>query len=109
MSGAGLLLHYDGVAWNPVRTDTSEQINDVWAVGSSVLLVGTFGYQAGVLGRRRYLEGVPRTLDRLRRLLPRSPSTARIAAELDAAGLLGLPWRTGRSSLVGARSPPRVM
>ncbi|MDY0003597.1 MAG: hypothetical protein RBU30_20025 [Polyangia bacterium] len=46
VSGAGRLLHYDGVAWNPVRTDTTEQINDVWAVGTSVLLVGSFGYQA---------------------------------------------------------------
>ncbi len=50
--------------------------------------LGTFGYQAAVLGRRRYLDGVPRTLARLSRLLPRSPLTARVALELRAAHLL---------------------
>ncbi|MBZ5638933.1 MAG: phosphotransferase [Acidobacteriia bacterium] len=50
--------------------------------------LGTFGYQATVLGRRRYLEGVPRTLERLARLLPRSPETAPVAEGLLSVGLL---------------------
>ena len=32
--------------------------------------LGTFGYQATVLGRRSYLSAVPRTVARLERLLP---------------------------------------
>ena len=50
--------------------------------------LGTFGYQAAVLGRRRYLEAVPRTLARLSRLLPRSPLTDSVAQRLRASGLL---------------------
>jgi len=50
--------------------------------------LGTFGYQASARGERRYLEGVPRTLRRLRALLPTFAEGSRLFGLLDAAGLL---------------------
>jgi len=60
----------------------------VVAAQRMIKALGTFGYQATALGRRRYLEGVPRTLARLAHLLPSSPETAPVADALRAAGLL---------------------
>jgi aminoglycoside/choline kinase family phosphotransferase len=50
--------------------------------------LGTFGYQVAVLGRDRYRSAVPRTVNRLARLLPARPMTAALAETLGAAGLL---------------------
>jgi aminoglycoside/choline kinase family phosphotransferase len=61
---------------------------DVVAAQRLIKALGTFGHQAVVLGRRRYLEGVPRTLARLARLLPRTPETAPVGEHLRRAGLL---------------------
>jgi N-acetylmuramate 1-kinase len=53
--------------------------------------LGTFGYQSAVLGRRSYLDGVPRTVERLRRLLPAHPGTAVLAGLLEASAVLSPP------------------
>jgi len=49
--------------------------------------LGTFGYQATVLGRRSYLSSVPRTLARLERLLPRLDASLSLADRFSSAGL----------------------
>ena len=60
----------------------------VIAAQRMIKALGTFGFQAHVLGRHHYLEGVPRTLARLAVLLPSFPATAPVAEQLRAAGLL---------------------
>jgi aminoglycoside/choline kinase family phosphotransferase len=64
---------------------------DVVAAQRMIKALGTFGYQVGRLGRERYRGAIPRTLDRLRRLLPASPETAALSRALDEAGLLAEP------------------
>ena len=49
--------------------------------------LGTFGYQIVRLGRERYRDAIPRTLGRLDRTLPASPSTRALHAELASAGV----------------------
>ena len=61
---------------------------DVVAAQRMIKALGTFGYQVGRLGRERYRSAIPRTLERLRRLLPVSQETASLARALDEAGLL---------------------
>jgi len=50
--------------------------------------LGTFGYQATVRNAPRYLDGVPRTLRRLRDLLPRTAETGALMRLLSEAGAL---------------------
>ncbi|HEX4824636.1 MAG TPA: phosphotransferase [Candidatus Polarisedimenticolaceae bacterium] len=45
--------------------------------------LGTFGYQISRLGRERYRSAIPRTVERLRRLLPGDRSTAPLGALLE--------------------------
>lgn len=52
--------------------------------------LGTFGYQIAVRGNPRYREAVPRTLERLERLLPSRAGTASIARFFDEHGLFTL-------------------
>ena len=61
---------------------------DLVAVERMIKALGTFGYQAVVRQNPRYLEGVPRTLERLRRTLPLAPSLAPLLDLLQRAGLL---------------------
>ncbi|HJQ98308.1 MAG TPA: phosphotransferase [Candidatus Polarisedimenticolaceae bacterium] len=49
--------------------------------------LGTFGYQIVRLGRERYRDAIPRTLGRLDRTLPSSPTTRALHAELSSAGV----------------------
>jgi len=56
---------------------------DLVAAERMIKALGTFGYQAAARGNPRYLEGVPRTLARLRRTLPEDVGTL-----LDREGLL---------------------
>jgi len=51
--------------------------------------LGTFGFQAHALGNPRYLSGVPRTLDRLRRILPELRSPPGLFELMSEARLLG--------------------
>ena len=64
---------------------------DVVAAQRMIKALGTFGFQVGRLGRERYRSAIPRTLERLRRLLPVSQETASLARALDEAGLLAEP------------------
>ncbi len=50
--------------------------------------LGTFGYQARARNAPRYLEGVPRTQRRLKRLLPSIPEAQPLFSALDRGGLL---------------------
>ena len=59
---------------------------DTVAAQRMIKALGTFGYQTGALGRRRYAESIPRTLERLRRLLPLSTGTRDVHAALSADG-----------------------
>ena len=61
---------------------------DIVAAQRMIKALGTFGYQSTRLGRKRYLEAIPRTLARLRRLLPGRPETVVVGRELEEAGLL---------------------
>lgn len=63
----------------------------VVAAQRMIKALGTFGYQVSCLGRDRYLDGVPRTLARLRRELPAGPETASLGRALETAGLLAPP------------------
>jgi len=50
-----------------------EERFSVVAAERMIKALGTFGYQVAVLGKDRYRAGIPRTLARLRRLLPSIP------------------------------------
>jgi aminoglycoside/choline kinase family phosphotransferase len=50
--------------------------------------LGTFGYQIAVLGRERYRDAVPRTLQRLARVLPVHTQTRELAEVLTKSSLL---------------------
>jgi aminoglycoside/choline kinase family phosphotransferase len=49
--------------------------------------LGTFGYQVGVAGNRRYMDAIPRTLSRLDRWLGRDEETSSIHAAFGSLGL----------------------
>jgi aminoglycoside/choline kinase family phosphotransferase len=61
---------------------------DLVATERMVKALGTFGYQAAARGNPRYLEGVPRTVARLRRTLAARPQLADLGALLEREGLL---------------------
>lgn len=61
---------------------------DLVACERMIKALGTFGYQASVRGNPSYLEGVPRTLARLRRTLQGRPQLAPLGDRLERAGLL---------------------
>ena len=52
------------------------------AVQRMLKALGTFGYQVAVMKRERYRTAIPRTVERLRRLLPEQAETAPIAGFL---------------------------
>jgi aminoglycoside/choline kinase family phosphotransferase len=64
---------------------------EVVAAQRMLKALGTFGYQVGVLGRRRYAPAIGRTLARLRRVLPRGGSLEAVHRRLADAGLLATP------------------
>ena len=61
---------------------------DIVAAQRMLKALGTFGYQIVVLGRDRYRDAIPRTVDRLRRLLPACSATASLGEVLLRDGLL---------------------
>ena len=61
---------------------------DLVAAERMIKALGSFGYQASARGNPRYLEGVPRTLARLRRTLAALPDLADLGALLESRGLL---------------------
>ena len=60
----------------------------VVAAQRMIKALGTFGYQIGVLGRERYRNAIPRTVDRLSRLLPSCGTTAALGQVLSDSGVL---------------------
>ena len=61
---------------------------DLVAAERMIKALGTFGYQASVRGNPRYLEGVPRTLHRLRRTLARQSALEELGDLLERSRLL---------------------
>jgi len=61
---------------------------EVTSAQRMIKALGTFGYQIAVLGRVRYRSAIPRTIERLVRLLPASTQTADLASLLIRAGAL---------------------
>jgi hypothetical protein len=61
---------------------------DLVAAERMIKALGTFGYQASVRGNPRYLEGIPRTLHRLRRTLARQSSLEDLGDLLERSRLL---------------------
>ena len=53
--------------------------------------LGTFGYQAKVAGRTRYLAAIPRTLARLDALMPKLPEIALLDRWLREIGFFDPP------------------
>jgi N-acetylmuramate 1-kinase len=60
---------------------------DIVAAQRMLKALGTFGYQIGVLGRDRYRSAIPRTVERLARLLPSRSATAPLGKILSEEGL----------------------
>jgi aminoglycoside/choline kinase family phosphotransferase len=61
---------------------------DLVSAQRMIKALGTFGFQATVRGRRHYLEGVPRTLRRLDRVLAAREETVRLHGLLAQASIL---------------------
>ena len=61
---------------------------DVTSAQRMIKALGTFGYQIAVMGRERYRSAIPRTIERLGRLLPENTQTAPLAGLLEGAGVL---------------------
>jgi aminoglycoside/choline kinase family phosphotransferase len=59
----------------------------VVAAQRMIKALGTFGYQIAMLERSRYRSAVPRTLDRLARVLPTHDSTRQLADALESEGI----------------------
>jgi aminoglycoside/choline kinase family phosphotransferase len=61
-------------------------------VGAQRMLkaLGTFGYQIVQLGRARYRSAIPRTVDRLTRLLPSDPTTESLGMQFQSLKLWSL-------------------
>jgi aminoglycoside/choline kinase family phosphotransferase len=64
---------------------------DLVAAERMIKALGTFGYQASVRANPRYLEGVPRTLGRLRRTLQGDPALADLGVLLERSGAFRAP------------------
>ena len=61
---------------------------DIVAAQRMLKALGTFGYQIATLERTRYASAIPRTLGRLRDLLPQRDETRNLHAALTATNLL---------------------
>jgi len=72
----------------PPDIDALRERFDIVAAQRMIKALGTFGYQVAVLGRDRYRNAIPRTVDRLSRLLPARAPTASLGKVLLKDGLL---------------------
>jgi aminoglycoside/choline kinase family phosphotransferase len=61
---------------------------DVVSAQRMLKALGTFGYQIGVMGKDRYRGAIPRTVERLARLLPARVATERLGEVLREEGLI---------------------
>jgi hypothetical protein len=78
-----MLVRFRAALHAPEPEDALRARFDLVATERMVKALGTFGYQATVRGNRRYLEGVPRTLARLRRTLAATPALGPLKTLLD--------------------------
>jgi aminoglycoside/choline kinase family phosphotransferase len=73
-----MIVEYTGLLpWNDDPVEFRRRFDTV-SLQRMIKALGTFGYQAGALRRERYLEGVPRTVQRIRSLLDRFPEYERL-------------------------------
>jgi N-acetylmuramate 1-kinase len=74
----------------PLRPDAVvlRQRFDLVAAQRMIKALGTFGYQIAVLGKERYKDAVPRTIDRLSRLLSTNTQTKPLAEAMLRSGIL---------------------
>lgn len=96
-----LLEEYRSGLPSPQDPETFRARFEIVSAHRMLKALGTFGYQIHVLGRERYRSAIPRTLERLARLLPSSPRTSRLGALLEGSGLLSPPPRDPRRSEPG--------
>jgi aminoglycoside/choline kinase family phosphotransferase len=68
--------------------DALRERYDIVAAQRMLKALGTFGYQISVAGRDRYRSAIPRTVERLSRILPARVSTAPLGEVLFREGLL---------------------
>jgi len=86
-----LIRHYLDHLDAALPYDEFKQRFEIVAAQRMLKALGTFGYQIAVLGRRRYESAIPRTVTRLRKLLPLCSQTRTLHADLASAGLLDAP------------------
>jgi aminoglycoside/choline kinase family phosphotransferase len=79
--------YWSDLTGSPDLQSLRERLHVV-AAQRMIKALGTFGYQVAVLGRDRYRSAIPRTVDRLERLLPAHPQTAKVAETLSSEGIL---------------------
>jgi aminoglycoside/choline kinase family phosphotransferase len=89
--GKLLLEAYRRKLADPVEPEAFRGRFEIVSAQRMIKALGTFGYQIHVLGRTRYADGIPRTLDRLSRILPASPVAAEVGEALARHGLLTPP------------------
>ena len=83
-----LIRHYLDHLDEAPPYDEFKQRFDLVAAQRMIKALGTFGYQIAALGRTRYESAIPRTLTRLRALLPQRDETRPLHEALDSADLL---------------------
>ena len=83
-----LVQRFESARIDLQASETFRSRFDIVSAQRMIKALGTFGYQTHVLGRQRYMEGVPRTVGRLARLLPAHPDLQRLADRMNEAGLL---------------------
>jgi aminoglycoside/choline kinase family phosphotransferase len=83
-----LIRHYLGRLDDGTQYAEYRKRFDVVAAQRMIKALGTFGYQIAVRGRTRYSSGIPRTVDRLRRLLPTLEATRTLGERMLRSGLL---------------------
>ena len=84
-----LIEFYRSLAGTAAAPEEFRKRFDRLAAQRMIKALGTFGFQAHERGNPRYLSGVPRTLDRLRRVLPASGSPPGLFELMSEARLLG--------------------
>ena len=79
---------YRRLGWEPPDQQSFEQRFRLVSGQRMIKALGTFGYQIAVLGRERYRSAIPRTVARIRELLPQSSRTSELGARLEEAKAL---------------------
>ena len=86
-----LVEEYRAALGSPPSPAEFRERFDIVSAQRMIKALGTFGYQVTQRRSSRFGEGIPRTLERLRRLLPTLSATKKLHRFLDEAGLLADP------------------